>query len=76
MTFSSFHAHTALFFRDLEILTIDKLIVHKIGIVMYKFNHRFLPEVLNAMYIKNNETHSYYTKSKDMFQISSGTQTF
>ena len=52
MTFTFYHAHTAPIFRDLEILTIDKLIVHRIGIVMYKFNYRFLPEVLKAMYRK------------------------
>ena len=52
MTFTSYHAHTAPIFRDLEILTIDKLIVHRIGIVMYKFNYGFLPEVLNTMYRK------------------------
>ena len=67
MTFTSYHAHTAPIFRDLEILTIDKLIVHRIG---------YLPEVLNAIYRKNSEIHSYNTRSKDMFQISSGTQTF
>ena len=43
--------------------------------VMYKFNNR-LPEVLNTMDRKNSELHSHNTKSKDMFRISSGTQTF
>ena len=43
---------------------------------MYKFNYGFLPEVLNTMYIKNSEIHSYNTRSKDMFRISSGTKTF
>ena len=71
MTFTSYHAHTAPIFRDLEILTTDKLIVHRIGIVMYKFNYGFLPEVF-----KNSEIYSHNTRSKDMFQISSGTQTF
>ena len=75
MTFTSYHAHTAPIFRDLEILTIDKLIVHRIGIVMYKFNYGFLPEVLNTMYRKNSEIQSYNTRSKDMFRILSGTQT-
>ena len=65
MTFTSYHAHTAPIFRDLEILTINKLIVHRIG--MYKFNNGFLPEVLNAMYRKNSEIHSYNTRNKDMF---------
>ena len=37
MTCSSYYAHTAPIFRDLEILTIDQLIVHRIGTVMYKF---------------------------------------
>ena len=76
MTFTSYHAHTAPIFRDLEILTIDTLIVHRIGVAMYKFNNGFLPEVLNAMYRKNCEIHSYNTRNKDMFRISSGTQTF
>ena len=52
MTFTSYHDHTAPTVRDLEMLTIDKLIVHRIGIVMYKFNYGFLPEVLNTMYRK------------------------
>ena len=45
----------------------NKLIVHRIG--MYKFNNGFLPEVLNAMYRKNSEIHSYTcnTRNKDMF---------
>ena len=76
MTFSSYYAHTAPIFRDLEILTIDQLIVHRIGTVMYKFNYGLLPDVLNTMYRKNCEIHSYNTRSKNMFRISSGTQTF
>ena len=75
MTFSSYYAHTAPIFRDLEILTIDKLIVHRIGTVMYKFNYGLIPDVLNTMYRKNCEIHSYNTRSKDMFWISSSTQT-
>ena len=76
MTFSYYYAHTAPIFRDLEILTIDQLIVHRIGTVMYKFNYGLLPDVLNTMYRKNCEIHSYNTRSMSMFRISSGTQTF
>ena len=76
MTFSSYYAHTAPIFRDLEILTIDQLIVHRIGTVMYKFNYGLLPDVLNTMYRNNCEIQSYNTRSKDMFRISSCTQTF
>ena len=52
ITFSYYYAHTAPIFRDLEILAIDKLIVHRIGTVMYKFNYELLPDVLNTMYRK------------------------
>ena len=54
----------------------ESLTIRRIGIVMYKFNYGFLPEVLNTMYRKNSEIYSYNTRSKDMFRISSGTQTF
>ena len=43
---------------------------------MYKFNNDLLPAVLNTLYKKNNEIHSYNTRSKDMFRIALGAQTF
>ena len=67
MTLSSYYAHTAPIFRDVEILTIDQLIVHRIGTVMYKFNYGLLSDVLNTMYRKNGKIHSYNTRSKNMF---------
>ena len=45
MTFSSYYAHTAPIFKDLKILTIDKLIVHRIGVTMYKYGNGLLPDV-------------------------------
>ena len=69
MTFTSYHAHTAPIFRDLEILTIDKLFVHRKGIVMYKFNYGFLPEVLNTMYRKNSEINSYIQEVRTYFEF-------
>ena len=39
-------------------------------------NYVLLPNVLNTMYRKNCEIHSYNTRSKNIFRISSGTQTF
>ena len=59
MTFSSYYAHTAPIFRDLEILAIDQSIVHRIGTVMYKFNYGLLPDVLNTLYRNNCEIQSY-----------------
>ena len=52
MTFSTYYAHTAPIFKDLTILTIDKLIVHRIGVIMYKYSNGLLPDVFNTLYIK------------------------
>ena len=43
---------------------------------MYKFNNGLLLAVLKTLYKKNNEVHSYNTRSKDLFRIALGTQTF
>ena len=76
MTFSTYCAHTAPIFKDLNILTIDKLVIHRIGIMMYKFSNGLLPTVLNSLYQKNNEVHTHNTRAKNLFHISFGTQSF
>ena len=79
MTFSSYYAHTAPIFKDLTILTIDKLIVHRIGITMYKYSNGLLPDVFNTLYNKNIEILTFsriYYRSKDLYHILPGTQTF
>ena len=73
--------HTDLLFKDLNISTIDKLVVHRIGIAMYKTNNN-LPPVLNDLYKtnlvykKNNVIHDHDTGTKGMFRVALGTQTF
>ena len=74
--FSTYYAHTDPLFKDLNILTIGKLVVHRIGIVMYKINNSLFPSVLNELYKKNNVIHDHNTRTKDMFRISLVTQTF
>ena len=76
MTFSTYCAHTAPIFKDLNILTIDKLVIHRIGIMMYKFSNGLLPTVLNSLYQKNNEVHTHNTRAKNLFHISFEIQFF
>ena len=52
------------------------LIVHGIGITMYKFCNGFLPDVFNTLYLKKKcEMHTYSTRSKDLYHVLPGTQT-
>ena len=76
MTFSTYYAHTDPLFKDMEILIIDRLVIHRIGILMYKLNSGHLPKVLCNFFKKNNEIHNYNTRTKDMFRISHESQTF
>ena len=45
-------------------MTTDKLVTHRIGIMMYKFSNGLLPTVLNSLCQKNNEVHTYNTRAK------------
>ena len=75
MTFFNlgYYAHIDPLFKDLNILTIDKLVVHKIGIAMYKLNNGIFPPVLNELYKKNNAIPDHNTRTKDMFRVLLGT---
>ena len=57
-------------------MSIDRLIVYRIGITMYKYSNGFLPDVFNTLYIKNGEIHTYSTRSKDLYHVLPVTQTF
>ena len=43
---------------------------------MYEFSNRFFAGCFNTLYIKNCEIHIYSTKSKDLYHVLPGTQTF
>ena len=70
MTFSTYYALTDPLFKDIEILIINRLVNHIIGILMYKLNSGLFPKVLCNFFKKNDDTHNYNTRTKDMFRIS------
>ena len=72
MTFSHYLAHTETLFINLEILPLDKLILNRIAIIMYKYTNDMLPSVMHELYKKNNEIHTYDTRNKDLFRIGRG----
>ena len=43
---------------------------------MYKFSNGFLPDIFNTLYIKNCEIYTYSTRSRDLYHVLPGTQTF
>ena len=69
MTFSPYLVHRETLFINLEILPLDKLIMNRIAIMMYKYTNDMLPSVMHELYKKNNEIHTYDTRNKDLFRI-------
>ena len=76
ITFSQFLAHTEPIFINLSILPLHKLILNRIGIAMYKFANNLLPDVINSLYSRNSDVHSYSTRSSDLLRIPRGTLNF
>ena len=69
MTFSPYLAYPETLFINLEILPLDKLILNRIAIMMYKYTNDMLPSVMHELYKKNNEIHTCDTRNKNLFRI-------
>ena len=76
ITFSEYLAHTAPIFIDLQILPLDKLFLDRVGIMMYKYNNGLLPDVMNTLYRRNHDVHSYNTRNNNHLRIAAGSRSF
>ena len=76
ITFSHYLAHTQPLFIDLFLLPLDKLILNRIGIIMYKICNGLLPEVINVLYVSNKDIHSYNTRSSNLLRVPKGSMNF
>ena len=62
-------------FIDLEILPLQKIVYHRISLMMYKYNNDMLPMAINELYTKNNEIHTYETRQSHHLHLPMGTHT-
>ena len=76
ITFSHYLAHTQSLFIDLFSLPLDKLILNRIGIIMYKICNDLLSEVINVLYVRNKDINSYNTRSSNLLRVPKGSTNF
>ena len=76
ITFSKHLAHTEPIFKSLNILPLNSLYYHRIGLLMDKLSNGLLPEALNELYIKRNKIHNYPTRNCDKYHIQTSTDSF
>ena len=62
ITFSAFLAHTAPIFLNLRLLPLNKIVLHRTSVFMFKLMNNMLPNAMNFLIVRNNDTHHYNTR--------------
>ena len=53
ITFSHYISHTQPLFQDLSILPLEKLVLYRIALIMYKMSNSLIPKTMSDLYITN-----------------------
>ena len=56
-------------FKNLNILPLYKLVVDRIGIMMYKYANDLLPPALHYLYTSNSDVHNYTTRQRHLLHV-------
>ena len=62
ITFSAFLAHTAPIFYNLRLLPLNKIVLQRTSVFMFKLMNNMLPNAMNSLIVRNNDTHHYNTR--------------
>ena len=73
ITFSAFLAHTAPIFLNLRLLPLNKIVLHRTSVFMFKLMNNLLPNAMNSLIVRNNDTHHYNTRQNHHLRGSSST---
>ena len=69
ISFTNYDIPSAVTFKNLEILPLNKLVYKRIGIMMYKYSNNLLPPAINDLYVPNNDVHKYSTRQKHLLYV-------
>ena len=72
VTYSDFNISSDILFKNLQILPLNKLIHHRIGIMMFKYANGLLPQVMDDLYTTNSNVHSHFTRQFHLLHINKG----
>ena len=72
MIYSNYDTHSRNIFIELNILPLYHLIQNRISFMMYKHVNGLLPEVMNKLYVTNNQIHNHFTRQHHLFHTSKG----
>ena len=69
ISFSNYNTLSKDIFKQLNILPLNKLIVNRIGIMMYKYANNLLPLAIKDLFTTNSGVHNYTTRQKHLLHI-------
>ena len=72
ITFSQYDAHRKPRFMKLHILDLQKLIIHRIALMMNKYSVQLLLVLVSNLFIKNSSIHGYNTRPCNMLHTKIG----
>ena len=76
ITKSSYFAHSKPLFVKLKVLPIFQLYEYNLGIFMFLFHKKLLPDLFNSLFIKNSDVHNYNTRIKSQIRVEYGRYNF
>ena len=56
----------------LDILPLQKLVTHRIALMMYKYSHGMLPQIIQDLYVTNNAVHHYSACQSNLLHVPLG----
>ena len=56
-------------FRQLDTLNFRKLVIHRIALLMFKYNIRKLPQPTMQLFIRNTDVYNQNTRSKESLHV-------
>ena len=59
----------------MDILPLQKLVTHRIALMMYKYSDGMLPQMIQDLYVTNNAVHHYSTRQSILLYVPPGVHT-
>ena len=72
ITFSHYLKHIPHLFKQLDILSFEKLVVQRISLLMFKNHIGIIPLPINNPFIETTTQHAYYTRQINNLQTPIG----
>ena len=71
-TYINYLAHTEPIFDTLYILNFSNLVVHRIGLMMFKYSKDLVPLPIVELFTRNYEFHNHYTRQSQPLHTAVG----